>query len=139
MIVKRLRQKNNWSQEQLATMSGLSVRTIQRIESGQSASLETLKSLASVFETDVSKLTEEIQVIDKQSEKWKEQPWLVRYMLFGVRTRVALVAIELSFFFIGVILLYADIENRWIMSFIFAGYFTGLTIRHADKNNLWDI
>jgi len=139
MIVKRLRQKNNWSQEQVATMSGLSIRTIQRVEKGESASLETLKSLASVFETDVSKLTEEIQVIDKQSEKWKEQPWLVRYMLFGVRTRFALVTTEITFIIIGIILLYAEVENRWVMSFVFAAYFTGLTIRHADKKGLWDI
>ena len=50
MIVRRLREKRNWSQEELATMSGLSTRTIQRIESGNKASLESLKALASVFE-----------------------------------------------------------------------------------------
>jgi transcriptional regulator with XRE-family HTH domain len=38
---------------------GLTKRSIQRVESDQSASLETLKSLASVFEVDISKLTEE--------------------------------------------------------------------------------
>lgn len=64
-MIKKLRQRKNWSQEQLATMSGLSVRTIQRIESGNKASIESLKSLASVFEIDISKLTEEITVIDK--------------------------------------------------------------------------
>ncbi|MDH5433180.1 MAG: helix-turn-helix domain-containing protein, partial [Gammaproteobacteria bacterium] len=37
MIVKRLRDKKNWSQEQLAIMTGLSTRTIQRIESGNKA------------------------------------------------------------------------------------------------------
>jgi transcriptional regulator with XRE-family HTH domain len=35
-------------------MSGLSVRTIQRIENGENASLETLKSLASVFEINIT-------------------------------------------------------------------------------------
>ncbi|HGP6770839.1 TPA: helix-turn-helix domain-containing protein, partial [Vibrio cholerae O1] len=49
-MIKKLRERKNWSQEQLATMSGLSVRTIQRIESGNKASIESLKSLASVFE-----------------------------------------------------------------------------------------
>ncbi|MCU7371162.1 helix-turn-helix transcriptional regulator [Paucibacter sp. O1-1] len=58
MIVKRLREKRNWSQEQLATLSGLSTRTIQRIESGNKASIESLKALASVFEIDISKLQE---------------------------------------------------------------------------------
>ncbi len=54
MIVKNLRKQKNWTQEQLAIMCGLSIRTIQRIESGQSASLESLKSLASVFEIEIN-------------------------------------------------------------------------------------
>ena len=72
MIVKRLREKRNWSQEQLATLSGLSTRTIQRIESGNKASIESLKALASVFEIDISKLQEEIIVIDKTSKEWNK-------------------------------------------------------------------
>ena len=54
MIVRKLRLQRGWSQEQLAELSGLSVRTIQRIERGQKASLETARSLASVFEVDIS-------------------------------------------------------------------------------------
>ena len=72
MIVKRLREKRNWSQEQLATLSGLSTRTIQRIESGNKASIESLKALASVFEIDISNLQEEIIVIDKTSKEWNK-------------------------------------------------------------------
>ena len=56
MLVQKLRLRRGWSQEQLAHLSGLSVRTIQRIENGQSASTETLKSLASVFEMDFNEL-----------------------------------------------------------------------------------
>lgn len=58
MQVKNLRIQHNWSQEQLAYMSGLSVRTIQRIEKGENVGLETLKSLAAVFEVNVNKLKE---------------------------------------------------------------------------------
>ena len=65
MIIKRIRKQKGWSQEQLAALCGLSLRTIQRVEAGNKASLETLTSLASVLETDISKLTEEIIVIDK--------------------------------------------------------------------------
>ena len=68
MIVKKLRDRNGWTQEQLAECCDLNVRTIQRVESGKKASLETLHSLASVFEVDISKLTEEITVIDKEAE-----------------------------------------------------------------------
>lgn len=56
MLVQKLRLQRGWSQEQLAELSGLSVRTIQRIERGLPASTETLKSLASVFEIDFSTL-----------------------------------------------------------------------------------
>lgn len=59
MLVQKLRLQRGWSQQQLAELSGLSVRTIQRIESGQAASAETLKSLASVFEIDFSQLNTE--------------------------------------------------------------------------------
>lgn len=54
MIVRKLRLKRGWSQEQLAELTDLSVRTIQRAERGQKPSLETARSLASVFEVDIS-------------------------------------------------------------------------------------
>ncbi|MCW8943742.1 MAG: 2TM domain-containing protein [Sedimenticola sp.] len=54
--LKQKRLERAWSQEQLADISGLSTRTIQRVEQGGTASLETLKSIASAFDTDVSLL-----------------------------------------------------------------------------------
>ncbi len=60
MIVKKLRLQRSWSQEQLAEFSGLSIRTIQRIERGKSANLESYKSIAAVFEVDVKDLNPEI-------------------------------------------------------------------------------
>lgn len=56
MLIQKLRLKHGWSQQQLADASGLSIRTIQRLEAGQQASIETLKSLAAVFEVDFSTL-----------------------------------------------------------------------------------
>jgi len=56
MIVRKLRLQRGWTQEQLAEMAGLSVRSIQRIERGQNFSLESLKCLAAVFEVDLSAL-----------------------------------------------------------------------------------
>ena len=58
MQVQKLRLQRGWSQEQLATVTGLSVRTIQRIERGQPASLESQKALAAVFEIDLAQLQE---------------------------------------------------------------------------------
>jgi transcriptional regulator with XRE-family HTH domain len=58
MLIQKLRLQRGWSQEQLADISGLSVRTIQRLERGQAASLETLKALGAAFEVDLSTLQE---------------------------------------------------------------------------------
>jgi transcriptional regulator with XRE-family HTH domain len=54
MNVRKLRLQRGWTQEQLAELSGLSIRTIQRIERGRPAGLETLKSFAAVFEIELS-------------------------------------------------------------------------------------
>lgn len=59
MIVRKLRLKRAWSQEQLAQLSGLNIRTIQRIERGQKAGLESLKALAAVFEVSLAELLPE--------------------------------------------------------------------------------
>ncbi|MCC4797622.1 XRE family transcriptional regulator [Enterovibrio norvegicus] len=59
MIIRKLRLQRGWSQEQLSEMSGLSVRTIQRIERGDKAGLESLKSLAAVFEVQIADLQKE--------------------------------------------------------------------------------
>jgi len=67
----QLREKRKISQEQLALMAGLSVRTIQRIERGHKASFESLKSLASVLEVKLSTLEQEIEMIDKTTDEWK--------------------------------------------------------------------
>ena len=56
MLIQKLRLQRGWSQQQLADLSGLSVRTIQRLEKGLDASTESLKSLAAVFEIDFSQL-----------------------------------------------------------------------------------
>jgi transcriptional regulator with XRE-family HTH domain len=77
MILKQLRLSRNLSQDQLAQMSGLNVRTIQRIESGHKASVESLKCIAAALEVDISTLEQETFVIDKHSDNWKRLPlWL---------------------------------------------------------------
>jgi len=69
--IKKMRLERHWSQDQLAEMSGLSIRTIQRIENGENAGLESLKSLAAVFEiiiTDSDKKQEMEQI--RKEEKY---------------------------------------------------------------------
>ena len=56
IIVRKLRLQRGWTQEDVARFAGLSVRSVQRVERGQPGSLETMKALAAVFETDVATL-----------------------------------------------------------------------------------
>lgn len=50
--VRAMRHDNGWTQDQLAEMCGVSVRTIQRIEKGGVASLDTTKALAAVLQVE---------------------------------------------------------------------------------------
>lgn len=68
MSIQELRRNHGWTQEQLAEHAGLSVRTIQRIERGDPATLETLKCLAAVFETSVSQLIQEQKMANSKTD-----------------------------------------------------------------------
>ncbi|MAK60178.1 MAG: XRE family transcriptional regulator [Ponticaulis sp.] len=54
--IKRWREERHWSQEHLAELAGVGLRTIQRIENGQPASPDSLKALASAYQVDVAAL-----------------------------------------------------------------------------------
>lgn len=49
-ILIDLRKKRAWSQSEVAEVTGLSLRTVQRIEKSGTASLESVKAFAAVFE-----------------------------------------------------------------------------------------
>jgi transcriptional regulator with XRE-family HTH domain len=72
MIVKKLRLQKCWSQEQLSQFSGLSVRTIQRIERGQQPSLESLKSIAAVFQININDLQPEKDMTNHNTDSNKK-------------------------------------------------------------------
>ncbi|WP_413736237.1 helix-turn-helix domain-containing protein [Sodalis sp. RH21] len=80
--IKELRLAKAWSQEQLAELASLSVRTVQRIENGEQASLETLAAIASAFELGVTDLysaqaapvqQEQARAIDERLVKIRKQ------------------------------------------------------------------
>ncbi len=101
MILKQLRLSRLLSQEQLAQMSGLSARTIQRIESGHKPSLESLKSLASALQVDVATLNQENFMIDRKSNHWQSLPlglkWLFAMNFFSFKpSRHAAVKVEFA-------------------------------------------
>lgn len=54
--IRELRNNKGWSQEQLATFSGLGLRTIQRIEAEGNISRESKVCLAATFDVELSEL-----------------------------------------------------------------------------------
>ena len=66
-LVIELRKAKSWSQEELAIAAGVNLRTIQRIESEGSASLQSKKALASAFDIEVRDLD------------YKEKPIIMKY------------------------------------------------------------
>jgi DNA-binding XRE family transcriptional regulator len=52
-LILKMRRERAWSQDELATASGLNLRTIQRIEKEATASLQSTKALASAFELSI--------------------------------------------------------------------------------------
>ena len=58
------RRKRAWSQQHLATAAGLSLRTVQRIESGGRSSYESAQALASCLEIPLS----EVMVAEKTNQ-----------------------------------------------------------------------
>lgn len=64
--IKRWREERHWSQEHLAELSGLGLRTIQRIETGEAASHDSLMALAAAYNVEVMALS-----IDQEIEAAK--------------------------------------------------------------------
>ena len=80
MIVRKLRLQRGWTQEQLAEMAGLSVRSVQRMERGQNCSLETLKCLAAVFEVDPSALQPGGEMMNTEPKLSEDEKEAIEYV-----------------------------------------------------------
>lgn len=151
MIVKKLRTQHRWSQEQLAQMSGLGLRTVQRIEAGNRANTESLKSLAAVFEVDVSSLEQSVVLVDKESAQWQKAPWWVRGIFIGSNTikfkrqdavifELLLIAVGVGLFIVGVVV--GDEGPAVVLSrvagvFLACGYYMSVKLRIGDKYQVW--
>lgn len=67
-LIKELRQKKGWTQEILADKCNISVRTIQRLESGEDGNLSTLNLIAQAFDVKVGDLFESIGNQNKEKD-----------------------------------------------------------------------
>lgn len=80
--IRQLRQQRGWSQEQLADIAGINARTVQRLERGTQASVDTLKALAVAFAVDYQQL---LLAQQEQSERWYQRSPMVAALLDGLR------------------------------------------------------
>ena len=55
-FLKKVRCKDAGSQDEFATVSGVSTRTLQRIEGGEKANMETLRAIAAALQMEVTTL-----------------------------------------------------------------------------------
>lgn len=86
--LKKIREEKNLTQEELAGKSGLSVRTIQRIEAGIKPKGYTLKTLASILDVSEKDLltpniSEEEIIIEEQVLKIEEKE-TINYSLIKI-------------------------------------------------------
>lgn len=146
MNLKKFRHAKYWSQEELSLASGLSVRTIQRIEAGGTASKESLKCLSAALEVEISKLEEVVKVIDKTTEDWQKVPRWLRAYFFGsgalkVHERRFNIGAEIVLTVAGLGCLAASpfIPHSMQAGFALftAAYFVSLFTRAGDKYSIW--
>lgn len=77
-VILERRLERAWSQEELAVASGLSLRTIQRVEKDASASLETKKALAATLDINIRDLEyEDSHIMKKYEYKTVELPFKI--------------------------------------------------------------
>lgn len=94
--LQTLRGKRGWSQEELAHVSGVSARTIQRLESGTPPSLETSRAIAAAFDLEPHEVfeAEPNQQPGKRAGLYGAQ-WGIRGALVGYASAVAAVTYAL--------------------------------------------
>ena len=95
--VRALREQKSWSQEHLANASGLSVRTVQRVEMENVASAETRLALAAALDVPVAVLMSAPLSTDAPVVVRRFEP-VMRKTLFGLGIGIAVVVALLVVF-----------------------------------------
>ncbi len=87
MSFRAWREKKLLSQERIAEMSGLSLRTVQRLEAGHRVSYASLRALATAFKIDVDLLERELYAMNQTTDEFVEIPRWVRVFADASRGR----------------------------------------------------
>lgn len=112
--LKSLRTDKLWSQEQLAEAAGLSLRTIQRVESSGKTSMDSLAAIAAALETDKALLLEaELEFKAYRHTQYAYLMWVVSFSFLSIylanlqRTTMASHFIVAGVMFIIVVLFFS--------------------------------
>ena len=152
MSFRSWRERMRLSQERVAQMSGLSLRTVQRLEAGHRVSYASLRALAATFEIDIDLLERELYAVSNSTDDFVEIPRWLRLLdgrrWFGGRglSRRDVVVIEAFCVMCAVIALAASFlakENTRVFEArvsaieLLCCYLTAGSIRIADRYKLW--
>lgn len=85
-LIKELRLKKSWSQEKLADMAGVSMRTVQRVETDGVASLQTRIAIAEALEVEPAELDVEVNGSIESENPEKLQMRLVSFALSWIKS-----------------------------------------------------
>lgn len=70
--VRTLREMKHWTQQHLADTAGILLRTVQRVEKGDGASLETLGALSNAFDVSINVLQTDVDALVEQLQRERD-------------------------------------------------------------------
>ncbi|MCP9292729.1 helix-turn-helix domain-containing protein [Gracilimonas sediminicola] len=91
--LKQLRESNAWSQSHLAEVSGVSMRTIQRIEKTGAVSPESAKCICAAFDIQF----DELSVNDNYQKSEPSLADLLKFKVMDIDKKAALVSFIVAF------------------------------------------
>lgn len=104
--ISLLRKSKGWTQEKLAEESNLSIRTIQRLESGEDSSLETLRLVSNALEVQINDLfvesekkSNEVNLISKEQSMQIEKRKAEK-QIFNMKQLIFYILVLMLAFFI---------------------------------------
>ena len=152
MSFRSMREQRHLSQEKVAELSGLSLRTVQRLEAGHRVSYASLRALALVFETNVDLLEQELYAMRTPTDEFVEIPRWIRALnawpFAGPRlSRREVQVVEVLCITIAVMVFSASflVQSEAAANTVRAGatvafaaaYLVCVFVRILDAHNLW--
>lgn len=101
--IKRWREERQWSQEHLAELAGIASRTLQRIESGEKASQDSVMALAAAFNVDVTALSVDAEAEARQATERQAEEAEARMRLYFYLHAASVAMVTAIFGFLAVI------------------------------------